>query len=305
MRTPRWPHLALLVAACLIAAAPLHAQSLYSSWVIGRDHPTALGQAQSGRVAITSSDNSEAALFDASGSGVVPPFVVGSAARMVESTDDSLFVIVGGGPTLAKYSRTGVLQRFNFFGSPSDIPRRIVPLDDGRVLLAFNNADPSKVLRVYDRSCAQVGNIPTVLYEGHTGSVIGLTRRPDGSIVTCVSTFLGNYHLTCYSLSGVVLWDVAIPAGGAVASDSHGAVYVCHGNLATTLDVYGSDGAAAGSWSGVSGELFGNVIDITGSPDGSRLFVMIFSLTGPIHVYSDFPVPARAASWGSIKASTR
>lgn len=303
---PLQKHLPVLLAAALVAGVTTaDAQSLYMSWPLLTDHPSSLGQAQSGRVTATENDAGLVLLLDASGNLVAPGFHIATFARMVESTDDSLFVIAGGWPSLNKYTRSGTLARSYFMGSPSDIPRHLVPLDDGRVLLAFSNADPAKVLRIYDRNCNPAGNIPASLYEGHTGTVIGLTRCPDGSIVTCVSTFLGNYHLTSYDVSGAVRWDVPVPAGGAVAADSRGALYVCHGAHATSLDIYGSDGAVAGSWSGPAGQPLVNVLDIASSRAGDLLYALTYAFNGPVKVFHDLPVPAARASWGQVKTAQR
>lgn len=281
------------------------AQTLEGTWTVPTTSPWALGQAQAGHVAFTENDVASATLYDAGGAAVGVPLAVGLFARMVESTDDSVFVIVSGAPTLRKFTHAGTLVRSVTLGGFADIPRRLVPLDDGRVLLAFTHTDPSRVLKIFDRNCVAVDSIPTILFDGAAGTVVGLARAPGGDVVTCVETVLGNFHLTRYGADGAVRWSLPIAAGGAIATDARGAVYVCHGANATTLDLYSDNGLAAGSWSGPPGQPLVRVSDVVASRDGERLFVLTNSSSGPVRVFTSLPVPASRTTWGALKTRRR
>ena len=308
VRTTRMRHGALALLGLLLAAPiarPCLAQDPQGAWTVPTTSPWALGQAQSGRVAFTENDATTGTLFDAGGGVAGPARTVGLFARMVESTDDSLFVIVAGGPTLRKYTRAGTLVRSVTLGGFADIPRRILPLDDGRVLLAFTNSNPARVLKIFDRNCVAVDSIPTVYFDGATGTVVGLARAPGGDVVTCVETVMGNFFLTRYGADGTVRWNVPIVAGGSIATDSRGAVYVCHGANATSLDVYGETGVPAASWTGPPGDPLVRVSDVVTSADGQLLFVLTNASSGPVRVFTSLPVPAARRTWGEVKTGRR
>lgn len=308
MKTTCTRHVALVLIGQLMVmpvAMPCFAQDPQAAWTVPTTSPWALGQAQSGRVAFTENDATAGTLFDASGGVVGPARTVGLFARMVESTDDSLFVIVAGGPSLRKYTRAGALLRSVLLGGFADIPRRMIPLDDGRVLLAFTNANPARVLKIFDRNCVAVDSIPTVYFDGATGTVVGLARAPGGDVVTCVETVLGNFYLTRYGVDGAVRWNIPLAAGGSIATDSRGAVYVCHGANTTSLDVYSETGVPAASWSGPQGDPLVRVADITSSADGQLLFVLTNGVTGPVRVFASLPVPAARHTWGEVKTGRR
>lgn len=295
----------ITVAALAPWTAGAYAQTLFTSLSLPSDSPFALGQAQPGHVAWTENDVSSFSLWDTNGGALSPMTTVGLFARAVESTDDSLFVIVAGGPTLRKYTRAGTLTRSVSLGGFADIPRRILPLDDGRVLLAFTNADPARVLKIFDRHCVLVDSLATPLYDGAAGTIMGLTRTPDGGIVTCMESSLGNVHLTRYGPAGHLEWTTTIPAGGSVASDPRGTLYVCHGANTTTLDLYSSTGVPSGSWSGPSGQPLVRVSDIVSSRDGEFLFVLTNGRSGPLQVFTNMPVPASRTTWGALKTRAR
>lgn len=292
----------LLALAC---TRPCLAQDPQGSWSVPTTSPWALGQAQSGRVAFTENDASQATLYDANGALLSAAITPGIFARMVESTDDSLFVIVAGAPTLRKYTRSGTWLRGVTLGGFADIPRRILPLDDGRVLLAFTNSNPARVLKIFDRNCVLVDSIPTVYFDGAAGTVVGLARAPGGDVVTCVETVLGGFYLTRYGAAGTVRWNIPMSAGGSIATDARGAVYVCHGANASSLDIYSETGVPAASWSGPQGAPLVRVSDIVASPDGERLFVLTNASSGPIREFAKLPVPANRHTWGEVKTGRR
>lgn len=277
----------LLPVLVLALPLPAGAQSLFSTWTINSDYPTHLGQAQSGRVALTESDFRTSRLYSSVGLLVGQTGPMDGNPRAIESTNGSLYFIAAP----AYVARAG--------GPLVQLPTgcksaHLVPLDGGRILVRTICGDPSQDFRIYDQGLTLVGSWAGL---PETSSVPGMTRRPDGSIVACAVTLYGT-QLTAYSPNGAVLWDHTIDNAGPVASDAEGNLYVLIG---TYFNVYDSHGNFHHTWAGVPGHPLSNVRDVASSADGTLIFTMSGYIGGPVNVYSQFPTPARSTSWGQLK----
>jgi len=287
----------LWLALALLSPSPVLAQVEVASVPLIYDNPAHLGQAQSSRACLSNNDTGNmevlAPLGGGGASGSIPG--IGIAPFMAETTDG--FVVMTGMSAIVKRTKLGQFVTSKDYNPFLVQVGPVLPLPGGEVLVAVDLA-----LRTFDGSLNEIASFPTAMRDGFFGTVVGLARRGDGVVFTCERTVTGAYRLTAYGSAGGAIWDVPIPAGGPIAL-CIGRIYVGHSS--SSLDVYASNGATMGSWSGPPGNPLSNIIDVTSSTTGDLLFTLTGAAGGPLRVFSVPPVSTVRKTWGEAKAAFR